>query len=127
MKIPSGALHWVPLFEKYNLDLACEADGHCIKRTAPIRNNQIDPSGVVYIGEGGLGVGQRTPKAERWFLQAPHGKVGSDHHVYLITATSQGLTSRVVLLDGTVFDEATRQPRKKAERTAPFGHSSLTR
>ena len=121
VKVPSGAMNWVPLFEKYNLDLACEADGHCIKRTAPIRNNQIDQSGVVYIGEGGLGVGQRTPKADRWYLRAPHGKVGSGHHVHLITATSQGLTCRVVLLGGSVFDKATWQPRGEAETTALFG------
>jgi len=57
----SGRQHWVPLFEKYNLDMACEADGHTIKRTPPIRNEKLDPTGVVYIGEGGLGVGQRTP------------------------------------------------------------------
>ena len=33
----AGLEHWVPLFDKYNLALACEADGHCIKRTIPIR------------------------------------------------------------------------------------------
>jgi hypothetical protein len=120
VKIPSGAILWVPLFEKYNLDLACEADGHCIKRTAPIRANKIDPTGVVYIGEGGLGVGQRTPKADRWYLKEPHGKVGSAHHVHLLTATDQGLTIRVVLLDNSVFDEATLPPRSESERNEPF-------
>ena len=70
VKVPSGALtNWVPLFEEYQIDLACEADGHVIKRTAPIRDMKIDPAGVVYIGEGGLGVGQRTPKTHRWYLQ----------------------------------------------------------
>ena len=53
--------HWVPLFEQHQLDLVCEADGHNIKRTVPIRNGKRDPTGVVYIGEGGLGVPQRQP------------------------------------------------------------------
>ncbi len=97
--------HWVPLFEKYNLDLACEGDGHNIKRTAPIRNFKIDPTGVVYIGEGGLGVGQRTPKTDRWYLRPPHAKTGSAHHVQLLTFDEEKITYRVVLLGGKLFDE----------------------
>jgi len=97
--------HWVPLFEKYNVDLACEGDGHSIKRTPPIRNFQIDPTGVVYVGEGGLGVGQRTPKTNRWYLQPPHAKTGSDHHVQLLTFDKEKITYRVVLLGGELFDE----------------------
>lgn len=124
VKFPSSAYtSWVPLFEKYNLDMACEADGHCIKRTAPIRNNRIDPTGVVYIGEGGLGVGQRTPKAGRWYLRSPHAKVGSGHHVQLLSATPVGLTYRVIMLDGTVFDEATLSPRTKHAASSPISQS----
>lgn len=113
VKVPSGALQsWVPLFEKYNVDLVCEADGHCIKRTPPLRDFKIDPTGVVYIGEGGLGVGQRTPKADRWYLNSPQAKTGAEHHVNLLTFTRDGLTSRTILMDGSVFDEATLAPRK---------------
>jgi hypothetical protein len=87
------------------VDLVCEADGHCIKRTPPIRGNRIDPTGVVYIGEGGLGVGQRTPKTWRWYLNTPQAKVGSGHHVQLLTFSPDELEIRVILLDGKVFDE----------------------
>ncbi len=46
VKWPSGALlHWVPLFEQFNVDLVCEGDGHNIKRTMPIRGGQPDPTG----------------------------------------------------------------------------------
>ena len=45
-----GLADWVPLFETFNLALACEADGHCIKRTVPIRDGKEDPTGVIYIG-----------------------------------------------------------------------------
>lgn len=110
VKVPSRALiHWVPLFEQYNVDLVCEGDGHNIKRTAPIRNNVIDPTGVVYIGEGGLGVGQRQPKTERWYLQSPAGKAGVGHHVQLLSFGEKSITYRVVLLDegegSKIFDE----------------------
>jgi hypothetical protein len=101
----ANLLYWVPLFEEYNVDMVCEGDGHNIKRTAPIRESKIDSTGVVYIGEGGLGVGQRTPDAERWYLREPHGKVGSEHHVQLLTFGKEKLDYRVVLLGGEIFDE----------------------
>ncbi|MDT8389058.1 MAG: metallophosphoesterase family protein [Lentisphaeria bacterium] len=98
-----GSENWVQLFEKYNLALACEADGHCIKRTVPIRNEKLDPTGVVYIGEGGLGVPPRAPKTDRWYVQSP-GMAGSGHHVQLLSFTTSHLTIDVVTIDGNVID-----------------------
>ncbi|MBW3539128.1 MAG: hypothetical protein KY476_02560 [Planctomycetes bacterium] len=90
----------------------CEADGHTIKRTPPIRNDRVDPTGVTYVGEGGLGVSQRTPKIEeRWWLQSP-GKAGKGHHVIVLDFQPEQLDYRVVLLDGQkVFDRHTLTPR----------------
>lgn len=99
--------YWVPLFERFNVDLVCEGDGHVIKRTGPIRDQHVDPNGVVYIGEGGLGVEQRTPKEDRWYLQPPQAKVGRGHHVQLLTFEPEKLTYRAVLLGGEVFDKCT--------------------
>ena len=98
-------VHWVPLFEQHNVDLVCEGDGHNIKRTAPIRDFKVDPTGVVYIGEGGLGVGQRSPKASRWYLDSSEAKTGQGHHVQLLTFDKERIAYRVILLDGEVFDE----------------------
>jgi hypothetical protein len=109
-------LFWVPLFEKHNVDLVCEADGHCIKRTVPIRNYKFDPTGIIYIGEGGLGVGQRTPRADLWYLQPPHGKCGQGHHVQLLTFAKDRLTYRVIRLGGEVFDEHHMAPRTLAQQ-----------
>ncbi len=95
--------HWVPLFEKYGVALACEADGHCIKRTVPIRDGKPDPAGVVYIGEGGLGVPQRKPKEDLWFVQPP-GKVSHGHHVQRLSFDRDRLTVEVLLPEGNVFD-----------------------
>jgi hypothetical protein len=111
--------HWVPLFERYNVDLVCEGDGHNIKRTPPIRDHRIDPTGVVYVGEGGLGVGQRTPKAGRWYLTGPQAKVGMGHHVQLLTFKRDQLTCRVMMLGGEVFDEYTLQARPPKTAAKP--------
>ena len=113
VKGPSTTLvSWVPLFEQYNVDLVCEADGHVMKRTVPIRGGQQDETGVVYIGEGGLGVKQRTPKTDRWFLQSP-GMAGSAHHVFVLTFEKDRLTTRCVRLDGGEEDTYTRKPRSR--------------
>ena len=101
----TNLIYWVPEFEEYDVDLVCEGDGHVIKRTPPIRDNRIDPTGVVYIGEGGLGVGQRTPKEGRWYLQEPQAKFGRGHHVQVLTFDREKLTYRVVLMGGEVFDQ----------------------
>lgn len=112
VKRPSSALqHCVPLFEKHNVDLVCEADGHNLKRTVPIRDGKQNPDGIVYIGEGGLGVGQRTPKTDRWFLQKP-GIATKGHHVHVLTFNADRLDVKAISMDGSTLDQYTREPRK---------------
>ena len=58
VKKPGDALrYWVPLFEKYNVDVVFESDGHVYKKTAPIFAGKVNrEKGIRYLGEGGLGV-----------------------------------------------------------------------
>jgi len=111
VKGPSAAYHaWVPMFEKYHVDMVCESDGHVMKRTVPIRDGKRDETGVVYVGEGGLGVPQRSPKSGRWFLQPP-GFSGVGHHVQLITFDEDRLRCQTVRVDGKIADDYSRTPR----------------
>lgn len=62
---------WIPVLEKYDVDLVIEAHDHAYKKTVPIRNNQRDDkNGILYIGDGGWGAPVReTKKAEEyWWL-----------------------------------------------------------
>jgi len=101
---------WVPLFEQFNVDLVVESDGHVIKRTVPIRNEKPDPTGVVYVGEGGLGVSQRRPDRNRWYLKAP-GMAGAGHHVMRVSFGKKQLDYEVILLDRKVADRTQLRPR----------------
>lgn len=101
---------FVPIFEKYNVDLALESDGHCIKRTPPIRAGKVDATGVTYIGEGGLGVGQRQPKKDLWYLKDGH--VGRGHHIYLLHFTAESLKVDTILLNGKIDDSFELKARK---------------
>lgn len=113
VKEPSAALqHWVPSFEKHGVDLVVESDGHVQKRTVPIRGGARDDQGVVYIGEGGAGVRQRSPDTERWFLQPP-GFARSGHHVWRIGIAPDALRVTAILADGTISDEASIAPKQR--------------
>ncbi len=103
-KGPGPALqNWVPLFEKYKVPLVIEADGHTLKRTVPIIGDQQVEGGVVYVGEGGMGVKQRVPKLDRWYLQSP-GMASSAHHVQVISFSKKHMQYQALGLDGEVLD-----------------------
>ncbi|MBX3042514.1 MAG: metallophosphoesterase family protein [Candidatus Kapabacteria bacterium] len=95
--------NWIPLFEKYNIDLAIESDGHSLKRTIPIRNGKIDlERGITYIGEGGLGAPLREPDTNRWFLKG--GFASKDLHVWLIEVTRKSIDLKAIGIENQLFD-----------------------
>ncbi len=100
----AGLMAWVPLFDRYDVDLAVEADGHVIKRTVPIRNGRRDPDGVTYIGEGGMGVPQRLPEISRWYLR-DGGYTSRGHHLQLLDFTGTHLRIRTLRLEGQICDD----------------------
>ncbi len=65
--------HWVPLFEKHNVDLVLEHHDHTFKRTHPLKDGHVDPNGIVYLGDGSWGK-LRAPKKpeDRPYLAATH-------------------------------------------------------
>ena len=112
VKIPGPTkTAWVDLFERYDVDLVCENDGHALKRTVPIREDTFAEDGVVYVGEGGLGVRQRTPDADRWYLQSP-GVTMAAHHVQKLTFSEDALIYEAVGMGGEVLDRYTQAPRE---------------
>lgn len=54
--------HWVPLFERHNIDAVLEHHDHTFKRTHPLMDGRVDSNGIVYLGDGSWGR-LRSPKA----------------------------------------------------------------
>jgi acid phosphatase type 7 len=104
--------NWTPIFDRYQLDLGLESDGHVLKRTIPIRNFEAHVDGVVYIGEGGLGVPQRIPVEGLWFVQEP-GFAASAHHVWLLDISPDSLNIQAIGQDYDVIDEYTIYPKSR--------------
>ncbi len=61
--------HWVPLFERYNVDAVFEHHDHTYKRTHPLMGGHKSDNGIVYLGDGSWGR-LRSPKSpeERPYL-----------------------------------------------------------
>ena len=106
VKRPGRALkHWVPMFEDYQVDLVFESDGHTLKRTAPVYRGKVNhDKGIIYVGEGGLGVKQREPKMHNeWYFQAP-GYAVSKHHIMRLKVLPKRMQLDIHLDDGSRFD-----------------------
>ena len=119
VKRPSSATVWVRSFERFNVDLVLESDGHALKRTVPIRNDKQADDGVVYIGEGGLGVGQRTPDTDRWFLKSP-GMATSGHHVWLLSFSKSRLQVQAIDINGNTVDDHSLTARERVDEGEDF-------
>jgi acid phosphatase type 7 len=112
VKTPGSAKKfWVPVFEKYQFDLIFESDGHVLKKTVPIFKDELNmDKGIIYVGEGGLGVKLRTPDTDRWYLQAP-GYAESLHHYFLIEVNENQVKVEVLKEGNSVFDTFFLKPR----------------
>lgn len=103
---------WVPVFEKHRVDICFEHHDHTFKRTHPIRDGQIDPHGVVYLGDGGYALNEtRRPKPPgrwwnggRWYL----ARSGQTNFFWLATLDGDARTFEAVDPTGHVFDTYTQ-------------------
>lgn len=61
---------WRAIFDQYQLTTALENHDHALKRTKIMKNNQPDPSGTFYVGDGCMGRTPRNPdQAGNYYLE----------------------------------------------------------
>ena len=56
--------HWVPLFQRYNVNAVFEHHDHTYKRTFPLVDGHKDKNGVPYLGDGSWGKFRRPKTPE---------------------------------------------------------------
>lgn len=96
-----GRENWAPIFDKYHLTMAFENHDHTYKRSKPLKANQADPNGTVYLGDGCFGQNPRVVPAEpRWYLDRAEGKA----HFWIVEVTKKTVTCRAMDENGVVFD-----------------------
>lgn len=91
--------HWCPLFDKFNLTTAFEHHEHLYRRSHPIKNGKVDPTGVLYVGNGAWGVTTRKPKNTHF-----SAKTDSIRHFYVVTLKDKKAHFEAVNEQGAVFD-----------------------
>lgn len=98
----AGRATWLPIFDKHRLTTAFEHHDHVFKRTKLLRNNQVDPDGTLYLGDGCWGQGARVldDTAPRWY----HEKVASIQHFWLVDVSKKRVEYRAINKAGNVFD-----------------------
>lgn len=67
--------YWVPIFEKYNVDLTFSGHDHDYERTKPIRGDQVvsEQDGVVYVVAGGFYSPGYSNGYDWWTETSAHG------------------------------------------------------
>jgi predicted phosphodiesterase len=97
---------WVPLFEKYGVDLSFSGHDHDYERTVPIRNNQeVTEGGVVYVVAGAFFAPGYT-NGKNWFTKVSHH--GSKANYVILDVNGKTLNATAYSGDGTeVLDQFT--------------------
>lgn len=94
--------NWLPIFEARGVKVAFENHDHTYTRTPPIRGEKLDPTGIVFLGDGAWGVEPRPVHsvAETWYLQ----KAEPRRHVMIVEVLESTLEGRVYDQNGELFD-----------------------
>lgn len=100
--------HWLPLFEEGGVKVAFENHDHAYKRTFPIRNNKVDESGIIFIGDGAWGTAPREiHEAEgSWYLQ----KAASVRNFTILSIKGDELKMLMIDKDGKQIDSYPSSP-----------------
>lgn len=90
---PEIRAHWVPLFDRFGLDVAFENNDHTYKRTPRMRGGARHADGVLYLGDGCWGVMPRHVKDDRFHPELD--RTFADHHFILTELAGDARHHRV--------------------------------
>lgn len=99
---------WLPFFDACQLSVGFEHHDHDFKRSKRLRNNELNPEGTLYLGDGNAGVLPRKPNNNLWYLE----KSGRDSHFWIVDVKRDEMRFSAINIQGEVFDEATLGARK---------------
>jgi hypothetical protein len=109
--------HWVPLFEKHNVDVVLEHHDHTFKRTHPLKDGLLNKNGLMYLGDGSWGALRALHESEpRPYL----ARASSNYHVSLHRLEGEQRFHIAMAHEGRVVDVCTtgKRPRRSMGRGA---------
>jgi hypothetical protein len=100
---------WAPLFEMGNVNGVFEHHDHAIKRTYPLQNQQAHPKGVVYFGDGALGVPTKRKSKKRWYF----AKTAQSNGFWLVEVKDKEFIAQAIDAHKKVIDRVIFKKIKK--------------
>ncbi len=100
---------WLEIFDANNVDLAVESDGHTLKRTHLMRGDVPDPTGTLYIGDGGYGAPQRSPRPQSYHAFTSAQKA----FIFVVDFCPDKMFYQCFNIDSQVVDSFALDPKKK--------------
>lgn len=99
---------WTSIFEKNGVQIAFENHDHAYKRTFPIKEMEVNQSGIIYVGDGSWGVTPRDihPVEDTWYIK----KAQSVRAFTLLTLEGSHFSFISVDEDGNVIDAFPENP-----------------
>lgn len=96
--------NWMPLFDKYSLDVAFEHHDHTFKRSHRLKGGLRSPDGVVYLGDGawGRGRGDAMPGGREYLAKSENRL-----HFWICEANPNSMRFKAMDNAGMVFDSLT--------------------
>jgi hypothetical protein len=105
--------HWVPLFERYNVDAVFEHHDHTFKRTHPLLDGLPNEKGVLYLGDGSWGkIRKPTEMETRPYLV----KASEDYHISVHRIEGREQFHVALSDEGRVVDVCTTTKRAGTRR-----------
>ncbi len=100
--------NWVPILEENGVRIAFENHDHAYKRTFPIRNLELNQSGITYVGDGSWGVAEREihDVDTTWYLK----KAQSVRAFTLLTLEGPQFSLISVDEEGRIIDSYPESP-----------------
>jgi acid phosphatase type 7 len=100
--------NWPPIFEANGVRIAFENHDHAYKRTFPLKNMQLDQSGIVYVGDGAWGVDPRDIHSvfDTWYLK----KAQKTRAFTILTLEGREFSLISIDGDGKVIDSFPESP-----------------
>ena len=109
----AGRRHWLPLFDRHGLTTAFEHHDHVLKRSKRLKENRVDASGTLYLGDGCMGKPRRlvtAPRQEnrrkRWYIANLEGIP----HFWQVDVDGEGVHYRAIDEKGKVVDAYRLEP-----------------
>ncbi len=100
-----GREHWLPVFDKYELNTAFEHHDHALKRTKPMRGGEINPKGTLYLGDGCWGPDLQYSPIQPYFHLYFAKTLGQQQCFWLVTVDRNSILYQAISKEGAVLDE----------------------